>query len=1060
MSVVPIPGSPELVPADRLPRAVPGRGAGVQPVDVEGLARELQRSVEGEVRFDAATRALYAQDAANYRRFPIGVVIPKTNEAVIAAVAACRSFGAPIVSRGGGTGLAGQTVNEAIVVDFSKYLNEILWLDPIAKRARIELGVICDEVVRAAKPHGLTWGPKPATHDRCCFGGMLANNCGGMQAQMNGIASNNVEALDVLLYDGTRMHLGWMDEESLGAAIRRGGREGAVLSALRALRDRYGERIHAGYPKLDRRVSGYNLDQLLPGEDGRFNLARMMVGSEGTLATMLEATIELIEDPPVHAVVMLGYPDVYQAGDAAPSFLDLRPLALEGMDQILYEHLKTKGGEHARHLGMLCEGPAWLFIELGGETEEEVRAKCDEVLRRAGRSVTGSGVLLDREEQEHLWEVREGGLGATAFVPGQPDTWPGWEDSAVPVEQLGRYLRSLRQLYDAYGYHPSLYGHFGMGLVHCRVAFDLYDGPGVEKFRRFMGDAADLVVAYGGSLSGEHGDGEARAELLVKMFGPELMRAMRELKAIFDPWGKMNPGKIVDPYPIVSEHLRLWPTYQPARPKTQFEYPEDQGSFARAALRCVGVGRCRRKSSAEDGQHDVMCPSYMVTREEKHSTRGRAHLLWEMIRGDGTIKDGWRDEGVKGALDLCLSCKGCKGECPVNVDVATYKAEFLSHYYEGRLRPRHAYAFGYIDKWARLASRVPGLVNLVTQLPGARALAKLGAGVAQEAKIPPLSPATFRRRFAERRRRLRSDRRVALWTDTFNEHFHPDTLMAAVDVLEASGHEVVLPRAGLCCGRPLYDFGMLDDARRYLDRVLDGMRPILEEGLPVVVLEPSCASVFEDELYSMMPDREAAKALRARSMLLSDFLEHEAKDFRPPRLERRAVVHGHCHHKSTFTMDSEREVLKKMGLDVELLSASCCGMAGSFGYVAETHPVGEACGERVLLPKVREAAEGAIVMANGFSCRSQIEQGSERRALHLAEVIKLALDHGPAGPAGPVPEAAIVARRRAEVGGSMLRAAAAVAAVVALGALGSLALRGRRRWGRGALRGCRGALRG
>lgn len=1036
------PPEPRLVPAGRLARPALAKRA-VHRVDVEALARALRDAVEGEVRFDASSRALYAQDASNYRRFPFGVVVPRSNDDVVRAVEVCRRFGAPIVSRGGGTALAGQTVNEAVVLDFSKDVNRILWLDPHARRAGIELGVVCDDLVHAAKPHGLTWGPKPSTHNRCCFGGMLANNCGGMQAQMNGIAVNNVEALDVLLYDGTRMHLGWMNEAALGREIREGGRKGEVLSGLRALRDRWAPQIRARYPKLPRRVSGYNLDQLLPGKDGRFNLARVIVGSEGTLATMLEATVELIEDPPVHAVVMLGYRSIYEAADAVPSFLKFRPLAVEGMDHLLYEHLETKQGEHAKHLDLLCDGKAWLFIELGANTEDEARAKCEAVLRHAGGDVVGSKIITDPQEQQYIWDVREGGLGATAFVPGQPDTWSGWEDSAVPVERLGGYLRDLRKLFTSYGYHPSLYGHFGMGLVHCRVGFDMYSQAGVEKYRRFVGDAADLVVSYGGSLSGEHGDGESRAELLVKMFGPELMGAMRELKEIFDPFGKMNPGKVVDPYPIVSEHLRLWPHYEPAHPKTQFRYPADDGSFARATLRCVGVGRCRRKDGAADGEHDVMCPSYMVTREEKHSTRGRAHLLWEMLRGDGSIKDGFRSEGVKEALDLCLSCKGCKSDCPVNVDMATYKAEFLSHYYAGRLRPRHAYAFGYVDRMARLASHVPGLANLVTQLPGTRALAKLAAGVSQEAQIPAFSPETFRQRFAKRVKRAPTGRGVVLWADTFNEHFHPETLMAATEVLEAAGYDVLVPPAGLCCGRPLYDFGMLDAARGYLERVLRTMRPAIEQELPVVVLEPSCASVFKDEMHEMMPDRSEASALRDRTMLLSELLANEAKGFELPKLARRAVVHGHCHHKASFGLDAERHVLTQMGVEAEFLSAGCCGMAGSFGYVAETHDVGKAAGERALLPRVRDAEPAAIVMTDGFSCRSQIDQGSDRRALHLAEVIKLALDHGPAGPPGPVPERAIARRRRAEVRGSMVRAALGLAAVTTIAVLAAV-LRARR----------------
>lgn len=1042
-----------LIPADRLTRGHDhDHASGAKAVDSAGLERALRATIEGEVRFDAGSRAMYAHDASNYRRVPLAVIVPFTKADVIATIAACRKFGAPVVSRGGGTGLAGQTVNEAVVIDFSKRQNRILELDAPNRRARVELGVVCDEVVDAAKPFGITWGPKPATHSRCCFGGMLSNNCGGMHAQMNGIAVHNVEAMEVLLYDGTRISLGWMTEPDLEAQIRKGDAAGVVLAKLRALRDRYAERIRDGYPKLPRRVSGYNLDQLLPDEHGRFNLARLLVGSEGTLVTMLEATLHLIEDPPFRAAIVLGYHNIDLAADAVPSFLHFEPLTLEGMDDVLYRHIKKKGGLHAEHLALLGEGSGWLEIELGGKSEDEVRAAADALVRQAGDSVVSSRIYLEKDEQKKLWDAREGALGATAFIPGEPDAWPGWEDSAVPPEKLGAYLRDLRKLYDRYDYHPALYGHFGMGLVHCRVPFDLYNEPGVNKYRRFMNDAADLVVSYGGSLSGEHGDGQARGQLLVKMFGEELMGAMRELKAIFDPLGRMNPGKIVDAYPI-TDHLQFWPNYEPKLVDTHFRYPDDGGSFARATSRCVGIGKCRRKAGEGDPDHDVMCPSFMVTHEERHSTRGRAHLLEEMMRGESPVK-GWRDEKVKEALDLCLACKGCKGDCPVNVDVATFKAEFLSHYYQGRVRPRHAYAFGLINRWATLAEPMPGLANLVTQLPGTRAMAKLAAGVAQAARIPPFAPETFRAWFKKRGPKVRGDRKVVLWPDTFNDHFHPDTSMAAVEVLEAAGYEVIVPEKKMCCGRPLYDFGMLDTARSYLENVLDGMKPYLEAELPVVVLEPSCASVFKDELHNLLPEREDAAVLRARTMLLGEMLMKEAKHYTLPQLSRRAIVQGHCHHKSALDFESEKQALGKMGMGAEVLEAGCCGMAGAFGFVTETREVGKACGERALLPRVRDESEHTFVIANGFSCREQIAQHTERRALHLAEVIKIALDHGPAGVPDLRPEASIVANRARLVRGSIVHAAIAVGAVLAMGGavtaaallIGGRSKRRRRTW--------------
>lgn len=1022
-----------LLAPERLARRRPPRG---DQVDLRRLRAELRRSVEGEVRFDRGSLGLYAEDASNYRQVPLGVVIPRTEEDVVATVAACRSVGAPIVARGGGTALAGQTCNRALVIDFSKYLHHVLDVDPATRTARVQPGTICDHLVREAEPHRLTFGPKPATHDHCTFGGMLANDCGGIYAQMNGTARNNVEELDALLYDGTRVHLGWTDDARMDEIIGRGGRIGQLHAAMRALRDRYADRIRERFPQIPRRVSGYNLDQLLPGPDGRFNLARVLVGSEGTLATILEAKVTLIPSRPERVLVVIGFEDVYQAGDAVPALLEHEPVGLEGLDDRLLHGIRRKRGPHARYLDLLPEGRGFLFVEVGCDDKREAIELAHALAQRARRDlpVVDLRVIADEAEAEKLWAIRESGLGATAFIPGEPDAWPGWEDSAVPPARVGAYLRDLRGLLERYGYHAALYGHFGQGCVHCRIDFDLTSAEGIARYRSFVGDAADLVLAHGGSLSGEHGDGQARAELLSKMFGDDLVLAFRELKAVWDPDGKMNPGKVVDPNPIVAD-LRLGAGYDPWQPPTHFRYPEDDGSFAHATLRCVGIGKCRRTSG--HGADDTMCPSFMVTREEKHTTRGRAHLLWEMLQG-GPVEDGWRSREVKESLDLCLSCKGCKGDCPVNVDIATYKSEFMSHYYERRLRPRHAYAFGFIDKWARLASLAPGLVNLATQSPGISWMAKLAAGMPHSRRIPAFAPETFRRWFARRSRRA-ADRQVVLWADTFNNHFFPDTARAAVSVLEDAGFEVIVPRGHLCCGRPLYDFGMLDTARRYLERVLAAMAPHLEARTPIVVLEPSCAAVFRDELPNLMPDREDAKRLVAQTKLLSELL-HDV-GYEPPLLHRKAIVQGHCHHKAIMRFDDESALLRAMELDAALLPSGCCGMAGSFGFEAEKVDVSQAAGERVLLPAVRSAADSTLILADGFSCREQIAQGSERHALHLAEAMALALAHGAGGPRRGSPEAAIVVRRRRAVRRSMLRAGALLALAAGLG----LALAWRRR---------------
>jgi FAD/FMN-containing dehydrogenase/Fe-S oxidoreductase len=1018
-------------------RVVRARG-----LDVRALAADLEQSVAGDVLFDDGSRGLYAQDASNYFEVPLGVVLPRSREDVIAAVAACRAHGAPIVCRTGGTALAGQTCNEAVVLDFSRYVNALVELDPERRRARVEPGLICDDLVRAAAPFGLTWGPKPATHDRCCFGGMLANNCGGMEAQLGGIAVHNVEALDVLLYDGTTLHLGWMTEDEFERAARADGRSGQIHRELRRLRDRVGPLVRERFPRIPRRVSGYNLDALLPNAEGRINLARAIVGTEGTCAIMLEATLRLLPVPPHEVVVVSGFRDVFEAADAVPGVLPFQPMICEGMDHVLVQSVCRKGGRHEQYLPLLPEGRAFLMVKLGGQTREEARSRAaalGEALRRSPYRSVSARIFEDRSEQNEIWKLRESGLGATAFVPGMPDSWPGWEDSAVAPDRLGDYLRDLRALMDRHGYHPSLYGHFGQGLVHCRIGFDLTTAAGIRNYESFVREAADLCAGkYGGSLSGEHGDGQSRGFLLERMFGKELVDAFAEFKRIWDPDWKLNPGKIVDPKPATAD-LRLGASYDPWEPETHFKFPADRGSFARATLRCVGVGKCRRTGAPGEAPDDVMCPSYMVTRDERHSTRGRAHLLWEMLRGgDSPIKDGFRDENVKDALDLCLSCKGCKGDCPVNVDVATYKAEFLAHYYEGRLRPRYAYAFGLIDKWARLASLAPGLVNLLTHSKATGWLAKLAAGMSPDREAPRFAGETF---VAWHRRRGASPAaepskgRVVLWPDTFNNHFHPETARAALEVLEAAGYEVIVPDRPMCCGRPLYDYGFLDLAERYLERVLEGLKPWVDEGLPIVVLEPSCASVFRDELPNLMPARVEAERLRDRTKLLSELLAEDG-EAELPKLHRKAIVQGHCHEKSVLGSDAERTVLRRMGLDSELLSSGCCGLAGSFGFERDRdkQEVSDACGERVLFPRVRGAGPETLVVANGFSCRTQIAQGTGRRALHLAEVLKLALDFGPDGPPPRHVESSAPDRRAPEIAAGRGLACLAAAALIGFAA--------------------------
>jgi FAD/FMN-containing dehydrogenase/Fe-S oxidoreductase len=951
-------------------------------VDAQALAAELKDEIQGEVRFDDGSRALYATDGSNYRQVPIGVVIPKSVDDVIATVGACRKHGAPVLSRGGGTSLAGQCCNVAVIMDMSKYLNRILELDPEKKIARVEPGCVLDNLRDAAEKHHLTFAPDPSTHTHNTLGGMIGNNSCGVHSVMGGKTVDNVIELDVLLYDGTRMKVGRTGEQELEDIIAAGGRRGEIYQRLKSLRDRLADQIRVRYPKIPRRVSGYNLDDLLP--ENSFNVARALVGTESTCAVILEATLRLVYSPPGRSLLVLGYADVYSAGDHVPDILKFCPIGLEGIDDRLIEDMKAIG-LHPEDVHLLPEGGGWLLAEFGGSDKSESDARANACMNALKQTKNPPSMKLfdNREEEQMIWKVRESGLGATAHVPSKKITWEGWEDAAVPPEKLGAYLRDFRGLLDQFHYGCDLYGHFGQGCVHTRIDFDLETHDGIETFHSFLSKAADLVVSYGGSLSGEHGDGQSKAEFLPKMFGAELVEAFREFKSIWDPDWKMNPGKIVNAY-LPTENLRLGTGYNPPQPNTYFKYPKDKGNFGRVTLRCVGIGNCRQQHS------QTMCPSYKVTREEKHSTRGRARLLFETMRGE-VIKDMWQSEEMKESLDLCLACKGCKGDCPVNVDMATYKAEFLSHYHEHRGRPRQAYAFGWIDRWARLAAHAPAVVNWLTQTPGFRSLAKNIAGMPQQRTVPRFARETFLNWFKQQPPSNKDKPPVILWPDTFNNHFYPETAKAAVAVLEAAGFQVRVPVRHICCGRPLYDFGMLEQARTQLRRILSDMREDIDNGVPVVGMEPACVTVFRDEMVNLFPGDEVAKRLNRQTYFFSEFLVKKAPHFSYPQLARKAVLHGHCHQKALVRMDDEKTVLKKMGLDVENLDSGCCGMAGSFGFHKDKYDVSLQVGELVLLPAVRASASTTLIVADGYSCREQIAQTTDRHALHLTEIIHMAM---------------------------------------------------------------------
>jgi FAD/FMN-containing dehydrogenase/Fe-S oxidoreductase len=954
----------------------------IQPRKYTGVELELKRTLAGEVRFDAGTRAIYSTDASNYRQPPIGVVVPRTVDDVVKTISAARIHHAPILSRGGGTSLAGQCCNEAIVMDMSKYLNAIVEINPAEKFARVQPGVVLDDLRAAAEVHHVTFGPDPATHNHCTLGGMIGNNSCGVHSVMAGKTDDNIEELDILLYDGTRMSVGATDDTAYERIVAEGGRKADVYQKLKILAEKYAGLIREKFPNIPRCVSGYNLRWLLP-ENG-FHVARALVGSEGTCVTVLEAKVKLVHSPPARTLVVLGYPDVYEAGDHILEILSFKPIALEGVDDNLVDGMRKKG-LHLQNIPLLPPGGGWLFVEFGAETMDDSRALAEGMLRTlfGQPHPPTSRICADVFEAKRLWSVREAALAAAAAAPGQKERWEGWEDSAVDPAKLGMYLRDLRALMKRFDYEGAFYGHFGQACLHTRISFDLVTESGLEQFRKFMFDAADLVIKYGGSISGEHGDGQSRGELLPKMFGEELMQAFREFKAIWDPERKMNPGKLIDAYRM-DENLRLGAGFTVAHEPTVFAFASDEGSLSNAAMRCVGVGECRRSSGG------TMCPSYRATKEEMHSTRGRARILFEMLQGDVLTKK-WQEESVKEAMDLCLACKGCKTDCPANVDMATYKAEFLSHYYREHSRPRTAYSFGLIQRWARLGSLAPAMTNFFTHAPVFSNLSKLIAGIAPARSVPKFAPVTLRSMLAQRVAPEQNGASVMLWPDTFTNHFRPDIGIAAVEVLERAGFTVVLPPNGLCCGRPLYDYGMLETAKTQLEEILVALAPTLALGTKIVGLEPSCVAVFRDELVGLFPEREDALKLSRSVFTLAEFLESELGAYPFLASSQKVLFHGHCHQKAVMKTDADVSILRKIGMDVTVLDAGCCGMAGSFGFEEKHFEISMEIGELALLPLIRKAQNDVCLISDGFSCSEQIISGAGKRPLHLAEALHASL---------------------------------------------------------------------
>ncbi|WP_329411145.1 FAD-binding oxidoreductase [Streptomyces sp. NBC_00704] len=976
------------------------------------LEAALRKAVRGEVAFDVTSRALTTMDASNYRRVPLGVVAPRDEDDVAAVLEVCRERGTPVVARGGGTSLAGQATGTGVVLDFTRHMNRLVSLDPRERTAVVQPGLVLDRLQEAAAPHGLRFGPDPSTHGRCTLGGMIGNNSCGSHSVAWGTTADSVRELSVVTARGRRLRAGR-------------GWAGAP-DGLRALVEGELALLRTGFPELPRRISGYALDALLP-ENG-VDVARSLCGSEGTLGVLTEAVVRLVEAPRARALAVLGYADESAAADAAAALLPLGPLTVEGMAADLVP--PGTGG--------LPRGGAWLFVEAGGASPREAHARARTIVRAA--DVVDARVVTDAAQQRELWRIREDASGTATRIPGDPslppgaggpaEAWPGWEDCAVPPARLGAYLREFRALLARHGLRGAPYGHFGDGCIHVRVDFDLLTPEGVGRFRRFSREVAELVVAHGGSLSGEHGDGRARAELLPLMYGPDLVALFERVKDVWDPDGLLNPGMLVRPEPLDSG-LRF--SVLPREPvDVAFGYPSDGGDFSAAVRRCVGVAKCRTTAPASGA--GVMCPSFRVTGREEHSTRGRARLLHEMLAGE-LVTDGWRSTEVRDALDLCLSCKGCRSDCPVEVDMATYKAEFLHHHYRGRRRPAAHYSMGRLPVWLRWASRLraAALVNALASVRPLAAVAKRLGGIAGERDLPRLARRTFTAWWRTRPPTARpahgatpsgegrdgaGGELVVLWPDTFTEHLSPSVGRAAVRVLEAAGLRVTLPpalrmrgrpvgdgrsrsaaalltarRGRVCCGLTYVSTGQLDHARAVLRRTLDLIEPVLETAAPVVVLEPSCAAALRTDLPELLHDDPRAARLAARVLTFAEVLERHAPDWIPPRLDRPVVGQTHCHQHAVLGDAAERRLREAAGLTGDL-SGGCCGLAGDFGFARGHYEVSAACAEEQLLPAVRDAPEGAAVLADGFSCRTQLEQLAGVRGRHLAEILAAALDDG------------------------------------------------------------------
>ncbi len=933
------------------------------------LAAELHRAGVGDVDASTRRRAEYSSDASNYRVVPGAVVFPRHRDEVEAVLAVCHRLGVPVTCRGAGTSIAGNAVGSGVVIDFSRHLKRVLAVDAEAGTANVEPGAILDSVTAAAAEYGLRFGPDPSTHARATVGGSLGNNACGSRALAYGRTADNVVDIDLLTVAG------------VGFTARRYGRDGfpargqpevPMLAALDGLvRDRLGL-IRTEFGRFSRQVSGYSLEHLLPEHD--FDVARFLAGSEGTLGVVTRATLRLVPSPGAVALVVLGYPDMASAAEAVPTLLRHRPLALEGLDARLVEVLRSRCGAGA--VPSLPRGGGWLFAETGGRTPAEAVA-AGQRLRAAATPLDAA--IVTGPAGAALWRIREDGAGLGGRTPAGAAAWPGWEDAAVPPDRLATYLREFEALLARYQFDALIYGHFGDGCVHARIDFPLRSATGA--MRAFVEEAAQLVASHSGSLSGEHGDGRARSELLPIMYSPAAIETFAAIKHIFDPENLLNPGVIVGPARL-DDDLRL-PAAKALR-DLAFGYPHDRGNLTAAVHRCVGIGKCRADSTAAG---DVMCPSYLATHDEKDSTRGRARVLQEMA--NGTLVRGWRAPEVAEALDLCLSCKGCASDCPTGIDIATYKSEVLYQRYRHRPRPRAHYALGWLPRWARVASRAPWLANAALGGPGFSGLAKRMAGVDTRRPLPRFARSTFRQWFASHP--SADGVPIVLFVDTFTDHFSPQVGQAAVRVLEHAGYSVRIPATSVCCGLTWISTGQLDGARKQLRRSALALDGLLDDEAMVVGLEPSCTAVWRSDAADLLPNDRHARRVATRMRTLAEVLAATA-GWRPPDLTGvRGVAQPHCHQHAVLGWEADRALLTDAGAEVTAVGG-CCGLAGNFGVERGHYDISVAVAETVLLPAVRNAPHDVVLLADGFSCRTQLEHLAASHSRHLAELLADHLD--------------------------------------------------------------------